>query len=131
MFSPDPKWLFSPDPNNIIGYDRVNGTYVINPEQAETIRTVFELYSQGLGQKEIVNELTLRGCKDGNGKVKWSCVKISRILRNATYMGYICYNKSRVNNFLEKKRIKNLDEDSFVLLKGDFEPIVPETLWRQ
>ena len=91
---------------NIIGYDRVNGTYVINPEQAETIRTVFELYSQGLGQKEIVNELTLRGCKDGSGKVKWSCVKISRILRNATYMGYICYNKSRVNNFLEKSGSK-------------------------
>ena len=91
---------------NIIGYDRVGGTYVINPEQAETIRTIFELYAQGLGQKELVNELTRRGCKDGNGNVKWSCVKISRILRNATYMGYVCYNKSKVNNFLEKKRIK-------------------------
>ena len=66
---------------NIIGYDRVDGTYIINPEQAQTIRTVFELYAQGLGQKEIVNELTLRGYKDGNGNVKWSCVKISRILR--------------------------------------------------
>lgn len=97
---------------NIIGYDRVGGTYVINPEQAETIRTIFELYAQGLGQKELVNELTRRGCKDGNGNVKWSCVKISRILRNATYMGYVCYNKSKVNNFLEKKRIKNLDEDT-------------------
>lgn len=116
---------------NIIGYDRVDGTYVINPEQATTIRTVFELYAQGLGQKEIVNELTRRGCKDGNGNVKWSCVKISRILRNATYMGYVCYNKSKVNNFLEKKRIKNLDEDTFVLKKGDFEPIVSEALWRQ
>lgn len=116
---------------NIIGYDRVNGNYVINPEQAETIRTVFELYAQGLGQKEVVNQLTLRGCKDGNGNVKWSCVKISRILRNATYMGYICYNKSRVNNFLEKKRIKNLDEDSIVMVKGNFEPIVSEELWRQ
>lgn len=115
---------------NIIGYDRVGGTYVINPEQAETIRTIFELYAQGLGQKELVNELTRRGCKDGNGNVKWSCVKISRILRNATYMGYVCYNKSKVNNFLEKKRIKNLDEDTFVLKKGDFEPIVSETLWR-
>ena len=116
---------------NIIGYDRVDGTYVINPEQAVTIRTVFELYSQGLGQKEIVNELTRLGYKDGNGNVKWSCVKISRILRNATYMGYICYNKSKVNNFLEKKRIKNLNEDTFILKKGDFEPIVSETLWRQ
>ena len=115
---------------NIIGYDRVGGTYVINPEQAETIRTIFELYAQGLGQKELVNELTRRGCKDGNGNVKWSCVKISRILRNATYMGYVCYNKSKVNNFLEKKRIKNLDEDTFVLKRGDFEPIVSEALWR-
>lgn len=115
---------------NIIGYDRINGTYVINPEQAETIRAVFELYAQGLGQKEIVNELIRRGCKDGNGNVKWSCVKISRILRNATYMGYVCYNKSKVNNFLEKKRIKNLDEDSYILKKGDFEPIVSEALWR-
>ena len=74
---------------NIIGYDRVGGTYIINPEQAKTIRTIFELYAQGLGQKELVNELTRRGCKDGNGNVKWSCVKISRILRNATYMGYV------------------------------------------
>ena len=46
---------------NIIGYDRVGGTYVINPEQAETIRMVFELYSQGLGEKEVVNELIRRG----------------------------------------------------------------------
>ena len=116
---------------NIIGYDRVGSTYVINPEQAATIRTIFELYSQGLGQMKIVNELTRRGCKDGNGNVKWSCIKISRILRNATYMGYLCYNKSKVNNFLEKRRIKNLDEDSFILKKGDFEPIISETLWHQ
>ncbi len=116
---------------NIIGYDRVGGTYVINPEQAETIRMVFELYSQGLGEKEVVNELTRRARKDGHGNVKWSCVKISRILRNATYMGYIGYNKSKVNNFLEKKRIKNLDESTFILKKGDFEPIVSEALWRQ
>ena len=80
---------------------------------------------------KIVNELTRRGCKDGNGNVKWSCIKISRILRNATYMGYLCYNKSKVNNFLEKRRIKNLDEDSFILKKGDFEPIISEALWHQ
>ena len=116
---------------NIIGYDRVGKTYVINPEQANTVRTIFELYAQGYGQKELVNELTRRGYKDASGNLKWSCVKISRILRNATYMGYICYNKSKVNNFLEKKRINNLDEDTYILKKGDFDPIVSESLWRQ
>ena len=118
---------------NIIGYDRdkVNRTYVINEEQAATIRMVFTLYSQGYGEKAIVNELSRLGRKDGHGNVSWSCTKISRILRNATYMGYICYNKSKVNNYLEKKRINNLDETSFVYVKGNFEPIVSEALWHE
>lgn len=42
---------------NIIGYDRVDGTYVINSEQAKTVRTIYELYAKGLGEKAIVNEL--------------------------------------------------------------------------
>ena len=54
-----------------------------------------------------------------------------QILRNATYMGYICYNKSKVNNYLEKKRINNLDETSFVYVKGNFDPIVSEALWHE
>lgn len=33
---------------NIIGYDRVNGTYVINEDQAETVRMIFDLYLEGL-----------------------------------------------------------------------------------
>lgn len=114
---------------NIIGYDRVKDTYEINQEQAETVRTIYNLYEKGYGEKAIVNELCRLGCKDGCGKVNWSCVKISRILHNATYMGYICYNKSRVNNYLEKKRIKNLDEDSIVMIKGNFEPIISEEQW--
>ena len=40
---------------NIIGYDRdkVNRTYVINEEQAATIRMVFTLYSQGYGERRL------------------------------------------------------------------------------
>ena len=106
-------------------------SYRINEEQAATIRMVFTLYSQGYGEKAIVNELSRLGRKDGHGNVSWSCTKISRILRNATYMGYICYNKSKVNNYLEKKRINNLDETSFVYVKGNFEPIVSESLWHE
>ena len=114
---------------NIIGYDRIDGKYVINQEQAETIRLIFELYASGMGMTRVANELTARGRLDGAGNKVWNAVKVSRTIRNATYKGYICYNKSRVNNYLEKKRIKNLDEDSFILKKGNFEPIVSEELW--
>lgn len=116
---------------NIIGYDRVGDTYFVNEEQAVTIRKIFELYSNGFGEKRICSELTRLGYKDGYGRISWSCTKISRILRNATYKGYIGYNKSTTNNFLDKKRIKNLDEDSYILVKGNFEPLVSEELWNR
>ena len=38
-------------------------TYVINPEQAETVRMIFDLYEQGNGCMKISNILTERHCK--------------------------------------------------------------------
>lgn len=118
---------------NILGYDRdpISKTYVINPEQAETVKLIYELYAQNLGMKEIANELTCRGRKKAGGKINWECVEISRTLRNPTYMGRICYNKSRVNNFIEKKRINNLDESTFEIKEADFPPIVSSELWHR
>lgn len=113
---------------NILGYDRMGSTYVINPEQAYTVQKIFELYSEGLGYKKICNELVRLGCKNASGKVQWTVERIGRMLRNATYKGYICYNKSHSKNYLEQKRINHRDED-FVYIKGDFEPIVSEELW--
>lgn len=42
---------------NILGYDRVGNTYVINTEQAETVRLIYNLYAQGYGFKKIVSEM--------------------------------------------------------------------------
>ena len=118
---------------NILGYDRdkAKGTYVINPEQAETVRIIYNLYAQGLGIKKIVSELTRLKRKDGFGLVRWECTKISRILHNATYKGYKVYLKSFCNNHLDQKRIKNLDESTYLYVKGDFEPIISEELWER
>lgn len=116
---------------NILGYDldKVHNTYIVNEEQAKVVRFVFEMYAKGLGQSLICNELTRLGYKDSQGNVKWSCIKISKILRNATYMGYIGYNKSKTTNYIDKVRVKNLDEDSIQLVKGNFPPLVSEELW--
>lgn len=116
---------------NIIGYDRVGGTYVINEEQAETVQMIFDLYLEGLGETKICKELCRCQRKDGHGNVSWSVSKISRILRNATYMGYKCYLKSYSNNYLEQKRIKNLDESTYLYVKGDFEPIISEEVFKR
>lgn len=116
---------------NILGYKRAGKSYQIEPEEAETVRMIYHLYEQGNGMMLICNELTRLGRKNSKGDVKWTCPTISRTLRNATYMGCICYNKSKTTNYLDKKRIKNLDDNSVVTMKGDFEPIVSEQLWHE
>ena len=113
---------------NILGYDRVDGTYQINPEQAYTVRKIFELYDQGWGYKRICAELVRLGCKNAHGNVEWKVDRIGRILRNATYKGYIGYNKSHSDGYLTQKRVNHRDEE-FTYCKGNFEPIVSEELW--
>lgn len=44
---------------NIIGYDRVDGTYVINEEQAATVRRIFNLYAEGHGETTVAKMLCL------------------------------------------------------------------------
>lgn len=115
---------------NILGYNRSNGTYVIDPEQAYVVRKIFQLYADGWGYKRICAELTRLACKNAHGEVDWKLDRIGRILRNATYKGYIGYNKSHSSGYLEQKRVNHREED-FVYVKGNFEPIVSEELWNR
>ena len=113
---------------NILGYKRVGNTYVIDPEQAETVRMIYRWYLQGYGMRAIMGKLIENKRRCANGLIKRDTTKVSRVLHNATYMGYIGYNKSYRNNFLDQKIIRNKEEE-FVLVKGDFEPIIPEDVW--
>ena len=114
---------------NILGYDRVGDTYVINEEQAETVRIIFDLYLQGYGSMRIAKMLTEQKRKTASGIVKWNVSNIMRAIKNATYTGMKCYNKSRSNNFLEQKRINNLDMSTYEYVEGDFPAIVSQEIW--
>ena len=117
---------------NIMGYDRANGSYVINPEQGETVRMIFDMYlNSNMGCSKIANKLSELRRKNASGLVKWTAGIISRILRNPTYMGYNVYNQSFSNNYLEQRRILNLDKSSYQLVKADFEPLISEEDWRR
>ncbi len=93
---------------NILGYDLVEGKYVINEEQAETVRMIFDMYlNEGIGATKIANEL----CR-----------------RKATYMGYMAYGKSFSNNYLEQKRVNNHNSDTYMYARADFEAIITEEI---
>lgn len=114
---------------NILGYDRLGDTYVINEDQAETVRIIYDLYLKGNGFNKIVNELVRLKRKDSSGIVRWDATKVSRILHNATYKGYQGYYKSYKNNHLDQKTIVNRDEDTYLYVKGRFTPIISEEVW--
>jgi DNA invertase Pin-like site-specific DNA recombinase len=101
---------------NILGYDlkrgerSIDNTYVINEQQAETVRMIYDLYLQGHGQKEIAAILIEQKREDTKGNVRWTASKVSRILSNFTYCGYLSYNKSITTNYLTHERMKNTDE---------------------
>ena len=116
---------------NILGYDRVGDTYVINEEQAETVRMIYDLYLQGYGSMKIAKILTERKRKTASGLIKWSVSNIMRAIKNATYTGTKCYNKSRSNNFLEQKRINNLDMSTYEYVEGDFPSIISQEIWNK
>ncbi len=113
---------------NILGYDKLpnHGGYVINKEQAETVRIIYDLYLSGKGLRAIQFELEQMGRKTATGLTNWACSNISRVLRNSFYCGIIEYRKQYVPDYLEQKKINNHGEVERIRVKGTHEPIVTE-----
>lgn len=111
---------------NILGYDRNGKELVINPEQARTVRKIYDWYLDGFGVRKIKYELEKEGILTSTGKTRWYESNISKILKNPFYAGIIEYHKQFTPDFLEQKKINNFGEIERLRVKGRHEPIVTE-----
>ncbi len=113
---------------NILGYDKLpnHGGYVINKEQAETVRMIYDLYLSGKGLRAIQFELEQNGRKTATGLSKWSCSNIGRILKNPFYCGIVEYRKQYVPDYLQQKKINNHGAVERIRVKGSHEPLITE-----
>ena len=111
----------------ILGYDLVKGPtsaenhYVINPDQAEVVKRIFELYSENYGLSKIVKILTEENRLNSSGICKFSPTYLCRVLSNEVYTGKLCYNKSHKPDMFSK-RIVNKDKSSHVYIRSDKVP---------
>jgi site-specific DNA recombinase len=105
---------------NVLGYDRrevVNTAgershveRVVNPEQAEIVRRIFQLAADGLGFQRIAKRLNYEGVVNPFGRLTvsgteknprrkpsalWSPTGIRQVLKRKLYIGIVEYNQSR------------------------------------
>ncbi|MGE4412188.1 MAG: recombinase family protein [Candidatus Caldatribacteriota bacterium] len=74
----------------------------INESQAPLIKSIFTMYLEGKGIKEIAKTLNSQGHKTNKGKA-WYNSSISYILKNEVYTGTLLYGKRSRNSRFNKK----------------------------
>ena len=118
---------------NILGYrqketiddnNKKHVDFLVEPEQAETVKMIFCMYLDGHGLMQIKNELERQGRLTAMGKTNWHCTVISHVLKNSFYCGIITYHKEYVPDFLVQKKVKNYGEVELTQVKGRHEPII-------
>ncbi|WP_338136752.1 recombinase family protein [Clostridium baratii] len=97
---------------------------VINEKEAESVRLIFNDYSNGKGYKAITSKLNRLGYKTKRGN-NFSVGSIRDILTNPVYIGKIRYN---VRQDWSEKRRRNINPNP-IIVDGIHEPIINIELW--
>lgn len=120
------------------------GHLIIDPEAAEVVRLIFNLYNEGMGKTAIARELNNRGIpnptqyklekgisykipKNKLGTL-WKYFSIDDILHNEMYIGNMVQGKYGSVSYKSKKN-KPKPKEQWVIVKGTHEPIIDIELW--
>lgn len=105
-------------------------TLKIHPEEAEAVRWIFEMYSQGMGSVNICVALDNAHVKPPRGK-KWAPETVNVILHNVHYLGKVKWNRTQSGHRVEEgeiKRYKYTAED-YLIFEGKHPAIIDQELW--
>jgi len=113
---------------NMLGYRLVDGEITIVPEEAETVRRIFELYYQGYGMQKIANIINEEGHRTIKG-CEWRCSKIRSILQNEKYAGDLLLQKCFIRDHVSKVCVRNRGELPQYYVEEDHEAIVDRAVF--
>lgn len=118
--------------SNIYGYVKDKGKLVIDENEAQMIKIIFDRYANTTdGLSKVSRYLFSLGYKSKTGK-KIDPTILTRIIENPKYKGYYCGHKSRVLDYRTKQK-KRLNETDWIIYKDydNVPPIVSEELWKR
>lgn len=80
---------------------------IIVPEQAEVVKTIFNLYLDGMTLQQIKEQLESQQIKTATGKEIWITYVIQKMLKNEKYTGCTMFQKTFTEDYLTGKRKVN------------------------
>ena len=116
--------------STLLGYRNINGRYEIVPEEAETVRMIFDWYLEGMGATAIRNRLNAMGIKTRLGN-RWSRSPILKLLRNYAYTGNLLLQRTYRENHITKKCIINHGEKPMYHAENTHEAIIDMDTFNQ
>ena len=109
----------------MIGYRKgPDGNPQIIPEQAETVRMIYNDYLTGDSLVKIAENLDARGIPTPKNKGKWSSQTVMRILQNEKYAGHVLLQKTYTADLLSGTIKKNNGELPQYYIENNHTPIV-------
>lgn len=111
---------------NVFGWDKKDGKYIINPEQAKIRRLMCEGIMARKGSTQIAKELNEAGYRNTVGK-PWKAMDIPKFVYDCKNVGTMIINKERQD--FESKQVIKLPKEEWVYVKDALPPIVTEEEW--
>lgn len=97
--------------NNVpIGYEYIDGLLKVEPNEAELVRKIYEMYAQGYSYSSITKYFNDAGLYPHFGR-PWSRITVRRLIMSETYIGMIPHRGQWV--------------------EGIHEPIISKELWNE
>ena len=108
----------------LLGYSYENGKYIIVPDEAETVRLIFDSYLSGMGVTAIMKMLNEKGICSRNGN-SWCKSSVMRVLKNYAYTGNLLLQQTYRENHLTKRTLQNNGELPQYHITDSHEAIIP------
>ena len=116
----------------LLGYRKgADGRPEIVPEEADTVRRIFQRYLEGASLGDIKKELEADGVPTAEGIKGWSYQVIHNILVNERYVGDALLGKTYVTDPISKQVVKNTGELPMYYVEDNHPAIVPKVVFQR
>ncbi|WZL81834.1 recombinase family protein [Vallitaleaceae bacterium 9-2] len=116
---------------NFMGYKCENGNLVIVPEQAEAVKTIFNLYLDGMTLQQIKEQLESQQIKTATGKDIWATYVIQKMLKNEKHKGCTMFQKTYTEDYITGKRKVNHGERAKYYIEDTHPAIVSKDIFNR